>query len=243
MVSSHPSWTSAVQAASRGGGVLKGRRVRVTLMKARQELVGKVGTALSCKRDDFGMRYEVLLDDGETLRVLARSLEVVDTVAIEHDATLLNIGVDELCHVITQVLFRNEGFSDEASRSASLLTTSAKRFAALSSVSIGWLQATKAAASAKLAQLRNGNGITLEAPSSSQFPRIAGRALMMRMLHVNAAVPVVWSPGSRITREAGVHVMTGEASTWHFRYEGEAPDAARARALEGQKAAGSRIRA
>eukprot|EP00966_Prymnesium_polylepis_P074534 1729925-Prymnesium_polylepis.1 len=189
MVSSHPSWTSAVQSASGGGGYFKGRRVRVTQMRARTDLVGKKGIALSGRRDEFGMRYEVLLDDGTKITPLGKNLEVLDEGTIKRGAmSFSRLGVDELSHVIAQVLFRNEGFGDvdvQQLAKEGKLTTSAVRFAALSSVSIDWLQATKSAAAAKLAQLRT--GITVDEAESSQFPRLAGRALMMRTLQMAAA--------------------------------------------------------
>lgn len=272
-------------------GCLTGRRVRVTRMKSRHELVGKKGSALGRRRDGPNIRYRVLLDGdvqhstgARTIDVLVGNLEAIDDThhvkPFRQTSTLglRNFGLDELVLVLTQVLIRNDrnDGSDLAtavihndrneisadhtavakqeplklclSNSACIPYEVPSRFAALSSVSVGWLEAAKAAASAQLAPRRDSSatrsllsvGMEIVEAEPQNHPRLKGRALMIRRLH-SAALPKppkakVEEISGRVVRTGGVHVMTGEPSSWHFREDGRSASQARALARMDEEA-------
>ena len=236
------SWLAAEAAARHG--CLSGRRVRIVNMRSRHDLLNRQGTAYQRKVNGNDVRYTVLLDDGYgMITTPVHNLELADTQPIPYDRRrpgLRSIGGDELALVLSHVLFRAEGLTEvelaKKAVTAGKLSTSAARFAALSSVSVVWLEAAMACASTRLSCLASThmsciNIVEAEAPNN---PRLKGRALMMRRL-ANVAAPMPKRTpkgplGGRVSDEKGVHVMTGDATQWHFRRSDERPEEARARA-------------
>ena len=235
------SWLAA-EAAARDGH-LSGRRVRIVHMKSRTDLLNRTGQAMVRHVNGTDVRYKVVLDDNYgTITTAVRNLERADVPPMRYGgrkAGLRFIDGDELALVLGHVLFRAEGFGDadeKELRAAGKLTMSASRFAALSSVSVGWFNAGMACASTKLASLGSAS-ITIVEAEALVNPRLKGRALMMRRIASAAAPKPVPKPKPdpfaarrRVSPESGVHVMTGDANTWHFRRADERPEEARARA-------------
>ena len=233
--SAEHSWIAAVSAARHG--FLSDRRVRIVQMKSRQDLLNRQGIAYQRQVNGKDVRYTVVLDNGYgTITTSVRNLELIHEPPVTYDRRrpgLRSIGGDELSLVLCHVLFRAEGFETVANGK---LTTSAARFAALSSVNVMWLEAAMACAATKLAWLASTQTgfISIEDSEAPNNPRLKGRALMMRRLAIVAAPKPKPKPdptlAARVSQARGVHVMTGDAVEWHFRRADETPEEARARA-------------